>query len=83
MNIDFNLDYNPNNIYYLLLFLIFLNIFIKINGEENIINNNNVCLPPGYSPFYLEYDNDIYFNHISVFNTIIFKITGTDLYGNK
>ena len=71
MNMDFKLDYNHNNIYYLLLFFIFLNIFIKINGEEKIINNNNVCFPPGYSLFYLEYNDDIDFNHISVFNTTI------------
>ena len=59
---------------------------IKVNWEENresklIAQFYQMCLPLGYSLFFLEYDFDP--NHISVVDTFSFKITGTDLYGNK
>ena len=55
-------------------------IKVKANGKL-ISQNNQICLPLGYSLFYLEYEFDP--QHISVKDTIKFKITGTDLYGNK
>ena len=58
---------------------------IKVNGEgikrTLIAQYNQLCLPLGYSLFFLEYDFDP--NHISVIDTFSFKVTGTDLYGNK
>ena len=58
---------------------------IKVNEErikETLIAQyNQLCLPLGYSLFFLEYDFDP--DHISVLDTFSFKITGTDLYGNK
>ena len=58
---------------------------IKVNGEGNkrtlLAQYYQLCLPLGYSLFFLEYDFDP--NHISVLDTFSFKITGADLYGNK
>ena len=58
---------------------------IKISGEgikrTLIAQYDQLCFPLEYSLFFLEYDFDP--NHISVIDTFSFKVTGTDLYGNK
>ena len=58
------------------------NYIIKVNANEKLIAQyNQVCLPLGYSLFYLHYDFDP--DHISVTETAKFSITGTDMYGNQ
>ena len=55
---------------------------IQVYGNNLLIGQNNqVCIPLGYSLFNLEYDFDP--EHISVTDMVKFKITGTDKYGNK
>ena len=58
------------------------NYIIKVYANsKQIAQYNQVCLPLGYSLFYLQYTFDP--DHIPVTDTAKFTITGTDMYGNE
>jgi hypothetical protein len=58
------------------------NYDIKVyGGDKEIGHYNQVCLPLGYSSFYLDYDFDP--DHISVLDSAPMLVTGADKYGNR
>ena len=58
------------------------NYIIKVYGNDELIAQyNQVCIAKDYVLFFLDYEFDP--NHISVYETTRFTITGTDEYLNK